>query len=194
MKFMRLFSGTAYKGTKNYINTQKKYVIARTILLFALALSLYIIGYVTTKTNKNLLTIVAVLGCLPASKSAVEMIMYLRFQSSPKNIIDTIEAHTGNLNTVYDMVFTTYDKNFYVDHLVVKGNTICGFSSSEKTDAELCEKHIISTLKLDGYKNVSVKIFKDLKKYTERLEQMQLLEAEDDNCAGILASVLSVTL
>lgn len=194
MKFMRLFSGSAYKGTKNYINTQKKYVIVRTVLLFALSIALYIIGYVTTKSNKNLLTIVAVVGCLPASKSAVEMIMFLRFKSSPKELMETIDVHIGTLPCVYDMVFTTYDKNFYVDHIAVKGNTVCGFSSSAKTDAELCEKHLMSTLKLDGHKNVSVKIFKDLKKYTERLEQMQLLETENANCDDILASILSVTL
>ncbi len=194
MKFMRLFSGSAYKGTKNYIDTQKKYVIARTVLLFALSIALYLIGYITTKSNKNLLTIVAVLGCLPASKSAVEMIMFLRFKSSSKEIINTIEAHTGTLPCIYDMVFTTYDKNFYVDHIAACGNTICGFSSSSKTDVELCEKHIMSTLKMDGQKNVSIKIFKDLKKYTERLEQMQLLETENANCEDILASILSVTL
>lgn len=194
MKFMRLFSGTGYKGTKNYINTQKKYVIARTILLAALSVSLYVIGYVTTKTNKNLLTIVAVLGCLPASKSAVEMIMFLRYKSSPKEITESIEQYVGRLPHIYDMIFTTYDKNFYVDHIAVAGNTVCGFSSSAKTDAELCEQHILSVLKLDGHKNVSVKIFKDMKKYTERLKQMQSLEAQEVQSDELLASILSVTL
>lgn len=194
MKFTRLFSGTAYKGTKHYINTQKKYVVARTLLLFALSISLYAIGYVTTHTNKNLLTIVAVLGCLPASKSAVEMIMFLRFKSSQDEITDTIEKHTGNLPCIYDLVLTTYEKTFFVDHIALCGNTLCGFSSSDKTDSDLCEKHLTSTLKLDGYKTVSVKIFKDLKKYTERLEQLQRLEAEDTGCDDILASVLSVSL
>lgn len=194
MKFMRLFSGSAYKGTKNYINIQKKCVIIRTVLLFALSVALYVIGYVTTDTNKNLLTIVAVLGCLPASKSAVEMIMFLRYKSSPKEVVETIEQHTGSLPVIYDMIFTTYEKNFYVDHIAVKGNTVCGYTSSLKTDTELCEKHIISTLKLDGHKNASVKIFKDLKKYTERLEQMQSLDVEEESSTEILTSILSVTL
>lgn len=191
---MRLFSGTAYKGTKGYLDTQKKYVVARTLLLFALSISLYAIGYITTHTNKNLLTIVAVLGCLPASKSAVEMIMFLRFKSSSREVVDTIGEFVGTLPSIYDMVFTTYDKNFYVDHITVKGNTVCGYSSSEKTDADLCEKHLTSTLKLDGHKTVSVKIFKDLKKYTERLVQLQQLEAEETKSDEILASILSVSL
>ena len=100
----------------------------------------------------------------------------------------------GGLPHIYDMVFTTYDKNFYVDHIAAAGNTICGFSSSAKTDAELCEQHILSVLKLDGHKNASVKIFKDMKKYTERLAQMQSLEAEDAKSDELLASILSVTL
>lgn len=193
MKFFRIFSGTAYKGTKNYINTQKKYVIIRTILLFLVSLSLFLIGYISTKTNKNLLTIIAVLGCLPASKSAVEMIMFLRFKSSPKDIIDKIEKYQGNLTVAYDMIFTTYEKNFYVDHIAIAGNTVCGFTSNTKTDTDLCEKHILSTLKLDGHKNVSVKIFQDLNKYTDRLSQMQTLDNTTNN-NEILSVVLSVTL
>lgn len=194
MKFMRLFSGTSYKGTKNYIRIQKKYEIARTVLLFVLSIAIYVMGYLSTHTNKNLLTVVAVLGCLPASKSAVEMIMFLRYKSSPEEITDTIEKHAGDLTVLYDMVFTTYDKNFYVDHIAIRGNTVCGFSSSEKTDADLCEKHLVNVLKMDGIQSVSVKIFKDLGKYTERLEQMQQLEEGTVKTENIISSILSVSL
>ena len=80
-QFKRIFSGEAYKGEMNYINTQKKYEIIRTILYFSVSLILFIAGYVTTKTKLNVLTIVAILGCLPASKSAVNMIMFLKYKS-----------------------------------------------------------------------------------------------------------------
>ena len=46
--------------------------------MFGISLAIYLAGYLTVHSNKNLLTIVAVLGCLPASKSAVSMIMFLR--------------------------------------------------------------------------------------------------------------------
>ena len=60
----RMFSTGTVKGTRNYIDTQKKYEILRTILYFGLSLGLFVTGYITTKTRTNLLTVVAVVGCL----------------------------------------------------------------------------------------------------------------------------------
>lgn len=116
----RMFTTYFYKGNMDYLNTQKKYEIMRTILYFAISLSLFIAGVIATKTRMNLLTIVAVLGCLPACKSVVGMIMYLKFNSISKADAAKIEENIGNLNGLYDLVFTSYDKNYQVDHLVLK--------------------------------------------------------------------------
>ena len=73
MQFKRMFTTDAYRGTCGYLRTQKIYEILRTVLYFAISLSLFIAGWVSTGSRENLLTIVAVLGCLPACKSLVEM-------------------------------------------------------------------------------------------------------------------------
>ena len=86
MIFSRLFSGESYKGTFNYLDTQRKYEIARTIIYFAISISIFLAGYITTGTRKNLLTVVAVLGMLPASKSLVSVIMFCRFKSFKEKI------------------------------------------------------------------------------------------------------------
>lgn len=48
MQFKRMFSTDAYKGTSGYLRTQKNYEILRTVLYFAISLSLFIAGRVTT--------------------------------------------------------------------------------------------------------------------------------------------------
>ena len=78
MQLKRLFSTDHVKGTRNYLNTQKKYEILRTVLYFSISLSLFAAGYIQTGSRGNLLSIVAVLGCLPASKSAVGAIMFFQ--------------------------------------------------------------------------------------------------------------------
>ena len=65
------------KGDYLYMQQKKKMGILKTICLFSISAALYIAGLVTVGSNKNYLTIVAVLGCLPASRSAVNMIMLL---------------------------------------------------------------------------------------------------------------------
>ena len=194
MKITRLFDADGYRGTKNYIETQKKYVAVRTIIYFGISLSLFLAGFIATKTRINLLTIVAVLGCLPASKSAVEMIMFFKFRScSPENI-SVIEKNMGELNGLYDMVFTSYDKNYNVSHMTVKGNTICGFSEDKNFDEQGFYKHLDNILTIDGFKDTSVKIFTDIKKYGERLRQLKELDANEAPTEGIIKTLKSVVL
>lgn len=53
------------KGMPGYIKDQKKKRILITILLFGISIAVFLTGYLTTHTRNNLLTIVAILGCLP---------------------------------------------------------------------------------------------------------------------------------
>lgn len=192
---LRIFSTVNAKGTKNYINTQKKFEAIRTFLFFFIPLSLFIAGYVTTKTKVNLLTIVAVVGCLPACKSLVGLIMFLRFKSLSNESSDKIEETAHGLPELYDMVFTTYDHNFMVAHMVIAGNTICGFTEQTDFKEKEFNTHIQNVLKTDHFNNITVKVFKDLDKYTERLEQLKNLQIDEQvNILGIMDTLRSVAL
>lgn len=195
MQLKRLFSTDSVKGTRNYLNTQKKYEVLRTIIYFAISLSLFAAGYLQTGQRANLLSIVAVLGCLPASKSAVCAIMFLRFRSCGEETAAEIQRHAQGLNCLYDMVFTSYKKNYAVAHMTVCGNTVCGFSESGKDFAENeFYHHIGDLLKADGHKNVTVKIFTDLSKYTARMEQMKDLKPEETLTQSVIATIKNIAL
>ncbi|MBD5460957.1 MAG: hypothetical protein HDR26_08475 [Lachnospiraceae bacterium] len=194
MNLIRIFSADKYKGMKNYLNSQKKYEILRTILYFTISLSLFAAGYITTKSKLNLLTIVAVLGCLPACKSVVGMIMFLRFRSFPEQLAEEIEKHSQGLDTLYDMVFTTYEKNYHISHIALRGNTVVCYTCQEKMDENACIRHLSDTLALDGTKNISFKIFRDLDKYTARLDQLRELEDDKTLNAAVKKTLLSIAL
>ena len=194
MQLLRMFSNDKYKGTRDYLKTQKKYEIMRTILYFAISLTLFFAGWMMTKSRLNLLTVVAVLGCLPASKSAVGMIMFLRAKGCTSENADTIEAHMEGLTGIFDLVFTSYEKNYNVAHITVKGNTICGFTQEEGFPEQAFYKHLDSLLKIDNYKETSIKIFKDIRKYTDRLEQMKSLDTGEGNTEGSISTLKSVSL
>lgn len=194
IELKRMFSTETAKGSKNYLDTQKKYEILRTALYFGISLSLFAAGYIQTKDRANLLTIVAVLGCLPASKSAVGAVMFLRFKSLSQEAAAEIEKHSQGMKCLYDMVFTSYKRNFQVAHMAVCGNTVCGFTEDGAFEENEFVKHIEGILKLDGHDKVSVKIFKSLPKYTERLEQMAQLEADERTTNTVSATLKSVAL
>ncbi len=91
------------KGAYGYITNRKKFTALRTALYFAISLSLYVAGYVTTGSNKNLLTIVAVLGCLPSCKSAVNMIIFLRAKGCSAELKTKLEGFDEKLTVFYDL-------------------------------------------------------------------------------------------
>ena len=50
------------KGDAGYLRRRKRLLILEAVVSFGLVAALVIVGYVTTKTKLNLLTVVAVLG------------------------------------------------------------------------------------------------------------------------------------
>lgn len=191
---IRLFSTAAYRGTKNYINSQKKYEIIRTLIYFGISASLFIAGYIATKTKTNYLTIVAVVGCLPACKSLISAIMFLRYKSASESLCKRLENLNYDLCELYDMVFTSYDKNFSISHMVIAGNTVCGYTESNSFADKEFQTHINNVLKMDGHKNVTVKIFTDMEKYIERINQLNESEADTTNSDAIAETLKSVAL
>lgn len=166
----------AIKGMYGYIRKKKRNVTLYTILLFALSLAIFFVGYYTTGRRANLLTVVAVLGCLPASKSAVNMIMFLKAKACPREVYDRITECAGELMVYYDLQFTAYERTYQVDSLVHVGHSVIGYSSNPKMKTEQCEKHIKDNLDKNHFKDYTVKIFNNLDKYTERVKQLAQTE------------------
>lgn len=182
------------KGEYLYIQNKKKTEIIKTLLFFAISAALYIAGYVTTGSNKNYLTIVAVLGCLPASKSAVSMIMYLRTKGCSEKAYKAISEKIGEKEGAYNLYFTSYDKNYDLSHIFVKGMTVVGFMENGTAAEAEFEEHIKTVLNRDAIKGVNVKLYKDLDKYLNRILQMQSLENEKSREKDIMKTLYAVSL
>ena len=118
------------KGTYGYIRQSRIYSILRTLVLFLLALGLYAIGYYTTGTNKNLMTIVAILGILPAAKSMVNAIMYLRFRSLSEEAYFTYKDGANGYPLLYENVLTTSEQAYYLPALIYRNHSVCSFCAS----------------------------------------------------------------
>ena len=124
------------------------------------------------------MTLVAVLGCLPASKAMVGFLMLLPRKSLAKEKIDLVEKKGQHLTKLYDMVLTSYEHVMPVENIVIQGNTICGYATNEKLDFTYLEKYIRTTLKNNKFDQVSVKMFKDFPAYIARIEAMDNLAAD----------------
>ena len=72
------------KGEAGYLLSRKRQLILKAVLEFGFVAALLILGITQTKTRANLLTVVAILGCLPASKVLVQFISIFPYKSIEK--------------------------------------------------------------------------------------------------------------
>ncbi len=182
------------KGQFGYLGYKKKFSTIMTIGMFALSLAIYLMGYLTTKTNANLLTVVAVLGCLPASKSAVSMIMYMKAKGATDDDRIAIDNVMGSLNGYYDLYFTGYQKNFPTSHLTVTKNAILAYSSDKKITEKDFNEHMEDILNKERISDITVKLFTDRDKYCNRLAELNNLESDTTARKDIVNVLFQVSL
>lgn len=169
------------KGDFGYFAYEKKKRILVTVLLFAVPLAIFFSGWIYNGTRNNVLTVIATVGCIPACKSAVGMVMMLMRKSMDRELYQKIAAHAGALTMSYEMYITFYEKNAYVDAFAICGNEVVGYTSDPSVDIGFITENVQKIIRKNGYK-VNVKILKDLRPYLERLDSMnEHKEALEEN-------------
>ena len=167
-----------YKGEFGYINYRRKVAIIRTVICLAIAVGLFVIGLVINGSQKNILSIIAALCCLPSGLSAVNMIMFLKADPCKDSDHEKILKHCGDLLIHYDHIITSYDKNFNVHASTVLDKNICCYSADDSFDAGDLEKHVRKMMAQNGYSDYSIKLFNNIDKFCERLDQLEKLRAD----------------
>lgn len=166
------------KNQYGYHQSQTRLELLKTLLMFVAALGVLAIGYFTTGSKNNLLTMVAVLGLLPAAKSLVNYIMFVRAKTAvcPKNLHDSLMEITKEQKNApflrYDLYMTNSESCFPIYAIACKGKCLIGYSDQKKYDWEKAEQHIKAMAKQNGYEVSVVKIFTEEKKFLERVKAM----------------------
>lgn len=183
------------KGQPGYITSQKRKSGLQTFIGFGIVGVLLIIGYMQTGTRLNLLTMVAVLGCLPAAKVLVGLIMLLPYPSISKEKALEIEEQSRLLTTAYDMIITSREKIMPVDAIVISGTTVCGYSSHPKTNEAEAAKHIKNVLEENRLLQITVKLFPDYTAFLARAEGLNnIAEIEQPESKELEAQIRQIIL
>nr|WP_302226183.1 hypothetical protein [uncultured Marvinbryantia sp.] len=159
------------KGTYGYINYEKKKRILLTIVLFAIPILIYVTGYLQTGTRKNLFTFVGIMGCLPASKCAVGMIMICMQKPMKAELYDLFSRHVRDLTAVYETTVSSEKKNYPLPCIVICGQNVVCYSEDAKVDKEYLQQHIKKILQGNGYRS-NVKIFTEQKAFLRRVDEL----------------------
>lgn len=178
------------KGTYGYMDRLKVQEWKKAAVMLTVPILAFLIGWAVMKTRLQVVTVIAIVGCLPGCNQVVHAIMASRYHSMDRALYEEVEAARGDRMALYENVFTTYDKNFVVDSIIISGREVLGYSSDEKTDAKAAETHLTTILKQNSYKQ-NVKIMKDKKAYLTRVKELASKEPEevpfreDERCPGM---------
>lgn len=159
------------KGDFGYIQHEKIRRFLVTLLLFAIPMAAFVGAYLITGTKKNIITVIAMVGCLPACKSLVGFIVMFLQKSMDESSYRKIKEHAKDLVMSYEMYLTTYEKSTFVESFAICGNKVIGYSSRIDGSPQFVEQHVKKILKQNGYK-VDVKVMTELKPYLERLDYL----------------------
>lgn len=160
------------KGEAGYLQARKKRLIIETVVEFGLIAAFLIVGYIQTKTKMNWFTIIAVLACLPACRTLVNLIMMVPHHSINEATELEISGKTENLTVIYDLVITSEKSAMPIDVVVISENTVCGYTKSPKVSKAYAAEHIKAILEQNGIEKVTVKIFRDYIGFLSRAEGM----------------------
>lgn len=184
------------KGEKGYLAYHKKTSVLKTAVLFLLPLAILALGWWSTGSRENLLTIVAVLGCLPACRSAANLAALLRCKGISEADHQKIAPHVKDCEAFEELSFTSSEKIWQIRHMAFAGNNLIGYTDQEKCDPKACEKHLHQLFSQNQMGSVNIKIFTDLPRYVNRLDELSKKETEKDGelAARVSSLLLAVSL
>ncbi len=183
------------KGTYGYLKKQLIFEIVKTLVLFAMALGIFFIGYLTLHTKRSLWSVLAVLALLPASKSLVGVIMLARFRSLTREEYELFLSSAGDIPALYEIVMTTTQRSFYIPAMIFASNTLTAYVPSSGSDMKILKEHIEHVLKGAGH-SATVKLYDDRDGFCKRAAQLcEKHMSEDENRASnVFNTIKAVSL
>lgn len=171
---------TTEKGEFSYLQMRRKKTSINTILCFVMVLIVFFTGLITTRTRNNLLTVVAILGVLPASKAAVGMIMHLRVKPMNKDFHQKCQPFENKMTILYHMLISSKERVVFAECLAIYEHSLFLLCKNPKiNEKELCA-YLKKTLANQGKGNASVKLFREEGPFIERLKSVQNVSKKDN--------------
>ena len=184
------------KGDFGSVKYRRKVSIIRTVIIFAIDIGIFILGLLLNNGDRgNIWSVIAAIGVVPGGMSVINIIMFARVPGMKRADYEVISKHTKGLRVVYELYFTTYEKNMFVDAIIICGEYVTCYTSTHPSQQDLTfmEKNIRKHVLQDGYK-VTVKIFDNMKNFLERTDQLaekrESLEMDrDDRVESVLMAI-----
>lgn len=166
------------KGDYGYLKVRKKRLGVATLICLCIVAAFFLVGYLTTKTRNNILTIMAILSALPTAKFAASFLVLLPYRGVSLEQYEKVLEHAQGVRILADLVITTGEKTLPTLFVAIHNSSVFGYAKAEKYDIAYAENFLTKNLMANGQK-ATVKIVKDEKVFFHRLDAMQQMETDE---------------
>lgn len=186
------------KGEAGYLKAKRNQLILITAIYVVIVAAFLIIGFIKTKNRLNMFTFAAVLLCLPACRTIVNLIMVIPHHTIDQEIQQEIDSKTNCLTVIYDLVVTSEKAAMPIQSFVISNNTAIGYTKSFKVNKSYAADHIKAILEQNGIEKVTVKVFRDYNSFLTRAEGMNSMASIDhsgtERAEQIKSLILDISL
>ena len=180
------------KGIPGYVRSQKRIRTIRTAILFVIVFVIFSVGMILNDGDRrNIYSIIAAVGCIPAAMSAVSMIMMLMRKSVPDSFVKEIRSIAGDARLLMELFITTSEHSLYLYAAVIRDDTVAAYVPEPKSEASLSAvtSHIRSSLD-QTCGPVSVIVTDDLREFRELTAELADRETADSELQDEIAQIL----
>lgn len=160
------------KGTNGYIDNKKLRQSLYVLFILAVAIGLFVIGYVSTGSSQNLLTVVAVLAVLPGAKALIHLFLFIPHRTFDAQRFQNLAELAGEEAHVYsDLVFTSSQHVMHLDFLCIYGQECIGYVEKESRTTKYIADYFTESMKKRGI-SVHMHVFTTQKDVEKRLRSL----------------------
>ena len=161
----------ATKGQFGYFRYERMRRLLITIITVLFPAAVFVAGIIVYGTERNLLTVIALVLVIPFAMAFVSLVMVYTHSSISEKEYKEIEEHAGTLTMAYELYVTHETASTMVDAFAICGNTVVGLVTEKKGDPKFTADYIKKVLRSNGIGS-NVALMTDRKHFLERLDSM----------------------
>lgn len=187
------------KGQPGYYKNKKKKYGLICLIGFLLVFGIYFAGYWISGTNKNLLTVLAMIIFIPTAKFLIDYFMIPIKGFVSKEDFTTVEKLCEPLPVYAELVITASEKRYSISYLLVdKDENIIAYTKDLKADKEAFKKGVVNFLNYYNF-DAKVELFTDYDAFVSKCKELAsanegITEEEDNHIAFVIEklSIMSI--
>lgn len=186
------------KGKNGYIESQKKVRLLLCIAGLIIILADFFTGLIITGTRNNLFTVVAIVLALPEGKFLATYLVFVKYKSTPKELVNKVDSKDSKYIISYDCVFSTKERIVQAYVVVIGPDFVLCYSNDKNVDRKQFETNLENFVKA-GKVKVKVSLLTEENAFLNRLDQLnsndkEITDYDRETMEMVRASVLSMCM